>query len=147
MWDHFHETPRFKVERGGWLRLWILQLLVKREMTGAEIINYIHELTAGRWKPSPGSVYPILKSMVEEGYLKYREERNSKVYSLTEKGRKELENMGVAVREENADEIIETIENYVEYLGELYGEQILRDDGLKGKVMAVITHLKQIVGE
>ncbi len=63
-------------------------------MSGSEIMEEIKEQTGGRWKPSPGSIYPLLAWLQENSYTEEipREERDViKRYALTEKGNKFFE--------------------------------------------------------
>jgi len=59
-------------------------------MSGSEIMETIEKRTDGRWKPSPGSVYPLLAGLQENGYTGEvpTEESGMKRYRLTEKGEK-----------------------------------------------------------
>jgi DNA-binding PadR family transcriptional regulator len=60
-------------------------------MTGAEIMQELHDLTDGDWNPSPGTIYPLLASLEDSGIIKtVKEEGRSKTYSLTEKGREHM---------------------------------------------------------
>jgi len=52
------------------LREVVLWLLSDRPMNGAEIIRAVEEFTWGFWKPSPGSVYPLLKQLEAEGLVR-----------------------------------------------------------------------------
>ena len=70
----------------GFLTFLILWLLSKKTMTGAEITQEL-ERRKGH-KPSPGTIYPVLKYLTERELLKVD---NSKKYSLTKKGKEELE--------------------------------------------------------
>ncbi len=73
------------------LRTLVLYLLRGRPRTGMEVINAVEEMTFGFWRPSPGSIYPLLKRMVAEGLLEAVEVDGRQAYRLTEKGRRELE--------------------------------------------------------
>ena len=44
----------------GLLRFLVLNMLAKKPMSGSEIVEVIENETAGRWKPSSGSIYPLL---------------------------------------------------------------------------------------
>ena len=61
-------------------------------MSGAEIIKEI-EMQTGSWKPSPGSIYPLLAWMLKKGFTKElpKDELGFKRYSFTEKGSRFLE--------------------------------------------------------
>ncbi len=76
------------------LKFWILSLLSKNEMTGAQISDLLEDWSMGRWRPSPGTVYPALKELESLSYIKRREENNQKYYSITDEGIKFLEEFG-----------------------------------------------------
>ncbi|OBB85297.1 PadR family transcriptional regulator [Mycobacterium colombiense] len=86
--------------RGGWrrggpgrgkrgdVRAAILTLLAERPMHGYEMIHQIAERSNGLWKPSPGSVYPTLQLLDDEGLITASETEGSKKrFELTEQGR------------------------------------------------------------
>jgi len=70
----------------GFLSFLILWLVSRKSMTGAEIALEL-EKRKGK-KPSPGTIYPVLKNMKERKLLSIDE---NKSYTLTEKGKKSLE--------------------------------------------------------
>lgn len=73
----------------GLLRFLVLKLLMDKPMSGAEIVEEIERETSGRWKPSPGSIYPLLAWLQKEGYTNKSpdEESGMKRYVLTDEGR------------------------------------------------------------
>ena len=73
----------------GFLRYCVLRLLSEKSMSGSEIMDEIEKRTGGRWKPSPGSVYPLLAWLQEKGYTKETPEQEAgiKRYTLTDKGK------------------------------------------------------------
>lgn len=77
----------------GLLRFYVFKLLKDKPMSGSEIMEEIEGLTGGQWKPSPGSVYPLLTWLRESGYAEElpREVTGIKRYMLTEKGAKFFE--------------------------------------------------------
>ena len=77
----------------GFLRARVLALLSEKPMSGAEIIREIEEGTSMRWKPSPGSVYPLLSWLLDSGYTRELNDSEAGVrrYELTDAGRKFLE--------------------------------------------------------
>lgn len=77
----------------GLLRFYVFKLLKEKPMSGSEIMEEIEKQTGGLWKPSPGSVYPLLTWIRENGYAEElpREVTGIKRYMLTEKGTKFLE--------------------------------------------------------
>ncbi|GAA3034253.1 PadR family transcriptional regulator [Microbacterium dextranolyticum] len=85
---------RFDMKAGGRMgrgdvRVAILALLAERPMHGYQIIQQIDERSGGAWKPSPGSVYPTLQLLADEGMVEVNEQDGRKTYALTEAGRAE----------------------------------------------------------
>lgn len=71
-------------------------MLSSRQETGYSIMRTIDEKTEGAWRPGPGTVYPLLRSLVKEGLLEKAgagETGSTVRYSVTKKGRQELEEM------------------------------------------------------
>ena len=61
----------------------VLKILEKHgPMRGIDVMNYIQEISHGWWKPSPGSIYPLLSDLAEEGIVKRRADDK---YELTVK--------------------------------------------------------------
>jgi DNA-binding PadR family transcriptional regulator len=74
--------------RRGDVRTAILALLAERPMHGYEMIQQIAERSNGIWKPSPGSVYPTLQLLDDEGLITASESQGSKkLFELTDEGR------------------------------------------------------------
>ncbi|MCQ4085134.1 PadR family transcriptional regulator [Streptomyces sp. RB6PN25] len=82
--------PRGRARRGD-VRASILALLKDRPMHGYEMIQEIAERSGGAWKPSPGSVYPTLQLLEDEGLIESSTEGGKKLFTLTEAGRTEAE--------------------------------------------------------
>lgn len=73
----------------GDVRAGILSLLGEGPMHGYQIIREIEKRSNGAWKPSPGSVYPTLQLLADEGLIVAEESEGRKTYSLTDSGREE----------------------------------------------------------
>jgi DNA-binding PadR family transcriptional regulator len=74
--------------RRGDVRAAILVLLAERPMHGYEMIQQIAQRSNGIWKPSPGSVYPTLQLLNDEGLITASETDGSKkLFELTDEGR------------------------------------------------------------
>ena len=66
----------------------ILTLLAEEPMHGYQIIQVISERSGGNWTPSPGSVYPTLQQLEDEGLIEPADsESGRRVFALTEAGR------------------------------------------------------------
>lgn len=70
--SHWGEPWMSKRRRG--LRTWVLVTLQRSPKTGAEIMDEMERMSAGWWRPSPGSVYPLLEELVQEGVARRRED-------------------------------------------------------------------------
>lgn len=87
--------------RRGDVRAAILKLLAERPMHGYEMIQEINDRSQQLWKPSPGSIYPTLQLLVDEGLLTAAETEGSKrLFELTKDGRAAAEKIGTAPWEE-----------------------------------------------
>lgn len=80
-------TPVF---RHGRLRLYLLRLLDEEPRHGYEVIRLLRDRFMGVYAPSPGTIYPRLARLEEEGLVTHDEENGRKVYRITEAGREEL---------------------------------------------------------
>ena len=88
----------------GFSRYYILKQLQKMPHTGKEIINSAVEDSDGKWKPSPGLIYPLLGRLLDEGLI---EETEDGKYQITDEGKtisKDLE-----VFNKNMKEQIDTV--------------------------------------
>jgi DNA-binding PadR family transcriptional regulator len=74
----------------GDVRSAILTLLGEAPMHGYQIIGELAERTGGVWKLSPGSVYPTLQHMEDEGLVAHEQSDGRNVFSLTDAGREAL---------------------------------------------------------
>lgn len=84
--SQFGQKVGTRAPRGD-VRAAILSLLVEQPMHGYQLIQQIEERSGGAWKPSPGSVYPTLQMLTDEGLIEVEESGGRKTYSLTEGGR------------------------------------------------------------
>jgi hypothetical protein len=73
--------------RRGWVREAMLALLAERPMHGYEMICELAARTGGSWRPSPGSVYPTLQALEDEGLVAPAAEGGRRSYALTDAGR------------------------------------------------------------
>ena len=79
---HTSRVPR------GYLRYHVLQFLKEKPMSGSEITSQIEEHNRGRWKPGPGSLYPLLKKLKDGGFIESLPlDEGIKRYRLTDLGK------------------------------------------------------------
>jgi DNA-binding PadR family transcriptional regulator len=120
----------------------ILQCIQDKPSYGYEIMRALRERYYEFYMPSPGSVYPTLQMLEEMGYAKSAENEGKKIYSITEAGRKKLEErkkpddtkkrdmMQQNWRPENIDDFIKTRRQY-EKLTELLRDKARNADAEK----------------
>lgn len=76
-------------EMKGFLSFIVLKLISKKNMSGEEIREELRERKGS--KPSPGTIYPALKSLSKSGFIEEIKSRGkTKKYKLTKKGQKEI---------------------------------------------------------
>ena len=121
--SHFHK---------GDLKYVILDLLKDRPRYGYEIIRELEESSHGFYTPSPGVVYPTLQMLEEMGYASSLERDRKKVYSITEEGRRFLDE-----RKELMDEV----------KGHMRHRWHFEDIGLLGQVMDEFSELGGVIAQ
>ncbi|MFC0627897.1 PadR family transcriptional regulator [Kribbella deserti] len=83
--------------RRGDVRAAILAVLAEQPMNGYQIIQEVAERSGGAWKPSPGSIYPTLQQLEDEGLVTADAGPGRRTFTLTDEGR--------AYVAEHADEV------------------------------------------
>jgi len=113
----------------GFIRFQVLESLSKKPMSGSEIINEVEARTNGRWKPSPGSVYPLLSWLQDNGHIRELPSNQSgmKRYELTDSGKAVLEQQR-KIMEEQEKMIDEQRRNYMKFRkeGRFFGPPFMR---------------------
>ena len=74
----------------GFSRYFILELLQKKPHTGKEIIDYAVKESDGKWKPSPGLIYPLLGRLLDENLI---EETKDGKYKVSKLGKSTLQDI------------------------------------------------------
>jgi DNA-binding PadR family transcriptional regulator len=65
-------------------------LLAEEPRNGYQLMQTIEERSGGRWRPSPGSVYPTLSQLEDEGLIRGVEHEGTKLFEITDQGRERL---------------------------------------------------------
>ena len=86
---HGHGKGPWSRARRGDVRAAILLALADEPMHGYQIMQRLEERSGGAWRPSPGSVYPTLQLLEDQGLIKGEEAEGRRVFSLTETGAQE----------------------------------------------------------
>jgi DNA-binding PadR family transcriptional regulator len=69
----------------------LLAALLEGGAHGYELMRRLEEQAGGRWRPSPGSVYPLMQLLEDEGLVRSTEQDGRKVYDLTPGGREQAD--------------------------------------------------------
>ena len=100
---------KWKIFERGDLKFVILRLVSSRPMHGYEVMKALEEESKGYYRPSPGSVYPTLQMLEDEGYVTVEEHGGKKVYSITEEGVAYLD-----ANEDVVDDVFDRVEHFTD---------------------------------
>jgi DNA-binding PadR family transcriptional regulator len=95
---HFKKAFHKYGFKTGFLKLAILRLVAERPIHGYALIKEIERITSEDWRPSPGSIYPALHSLVKHGLITSSAEGRKRTYEITPAGSIVLE---AAIRHAN----------------------------------------------
>lgn len=87
----------------------ILKLLQDKPRHGYEVMKELEDRMHGFYSPSPGTVYPTLQWLEDEGLVRARDVEGKKVYEITESGQRFLEE-----HRDLVDEIFDRVSEAVE---------------------------------
>ncbi|HEY2535744.1 MAG TPA: PadR family transcriptional regulator, partial [Solirubrobacteraceae bacterium] len=85
---------RGRKARRGDIRTAALLLLAEEPRNGYQIMQEVEERSDGVWRPSPGSAYPALQQLEDEGLIRSEEIDGRKLFQLTDAGRKHVDERG-----------------------------------------------------
>src|ERR1022692_2099522 len=110
---------RWMMHRKRGLRMVIVTMLASSPKNGVELMDEIERMTQGWWRPSPGSVYPVLEQLTKDGM---GEEGGDGRYELTEKASDELEGSfgpSFGKRQRSIEEMFAEVSGFVSYLEDM----------------------------
>ena len=76
--------------RRGQIRIALLAVLAEGPGHGYDVMQKLEDKSGGAWRPSPGSVYPTLQQLEDEGLVRSTERDGKRVFEITEAGRAEV---------------------------------------------------------
>jgi DNA-binding PadR family transcriptional regulator len=100
---------KWKIFERGDLKFVILRLISKRPMHGYEVMKALEEESKGYYRPSPGSVYPTLQMLEDEGYVTVEEQEGKKIYTITDDGVAYLSD-----NEDIVDDVLDRVEHFTD---------------------------------
>jgi len=121
----------------------VLRLLANSPKNGVELMDAIQEMTHGWWRPSPGSIYPVLEQLEKD---KLVEKGKNGKYELTETAEDEMEwSFGPSYRKPRSVEgTIAEMTGFVSYVEELVKSDPKRIDPYLGKIREVADRLASL---
>ncbi|TYB40990.1 PadR family transcriptional regulator [Actinomadura chibensis] len=129
---HRGRGGRGRRTRRGNVRAALLALLAERAMHGYEMIQELDGRTGGVWRPSPGSVYPTLQMLEDEGLVTSREDAGKRLFALTDAGREAASAQTTAPWDE---------------VTEAAGENVLRGREAVGQLMVALQQVLAVGSE
>ncbi|MBD2896281.1 PadR family transcriptional regulator [Spirillospora sp. NPDC000708] len=142
-----HGRGRGRRTRRGNVRAALLALLDERAMHGYEMIQELDERTGGVWRPSPGSVYPTLQMLEDEGLVTSREEGGKRLFSLTDTGREQAAAQTTApwdeVTEAAGANAVREREAFGQLLGAMKQVMAVGSDAQKARALDVINDARR----
>jgi DNA-binding PadR family transcriptional regulator len=112
---------RGRKARRGDIRTAALLLLAEEPRNGYQIMQEVEERSDGVWRPSPGSVYPALQQLEDEGLIRSEELEGRKLFALTDAGRAFVQERG-ADRPAPWEQMSGDVSNQAHALGKLMRE-------------------------
>src|ERR1035437_9652362 len=129
---------RGRKARRGDIRTAALLLLAEEPRNGYAIMQEIEERSNGVWRPSPGSVYPALAQLEDEGLIRSEDSDGRKRFAITDAGREQIAN-----RPEGAPAPWDTLADGVSReVQELFG--LMRQVGMAGLQLVQTATEKQL---
>jgi len=125
------------------LRSIVLALLKRRPMAGIEVIREIERMSMGLWRPSPGTIYPLLKLLEKEGLVKSKEVGGMRIYELTDRGEAVAGELALLLPPESPEEVLDSIEAYINYLRDYSNEKRLGEKA-RERVKALAEMLRKL---
>src|SRR6267378_3399945 len=123
------------------LRPWVLNILSRSPKNGAEIMDEIENMSQGWWRPSPGSVYPMLEEMVQDGLIKKRQDGR---YELTTKAKGAEDEWPFShhfTGPRSIEAMLNEISGYVSYFEDLTKTERSKLEPFKDKIRTITERL------
>lgn len=125
----------------GDMKLYLLKLLAENPRYGYELIRLLEDRFLGAYVPSAGAIYPRLSALEEEGLVAHDTQDGRKVYRITEKGERELEDRREDIDDIEqrvgdwaaglADTVLQGVKPLIEGIGVTFGSSGDRDELLR----------------
>ncbi len=125
----------------------ILYLLSSSPKNGVELMEGVQSITRGWWRPTPGSIYPLLKEMSDQGIVKKREDGR---YELTAKGRSEVKGgFGPPMhrRPRTPGDMLSQMHGFVSYMEEVKSSDSGQLEPHRSRMRELAKRLEDLAGQ
>lgn len=137
---------KFAVRRKRGLPHMIVYLLGSSPKNGVELMDGVESITRGWWRPTPGSIYPLLKEMTDQGLLKKLEDGR---YELTPKGRDQMQGFFGPRRgtPQPIGDVVNQMHSFVSYMEDVKSSQIKDIEPHRSKLRELAERLSELARE
>ncbi len=134
-----------KMRRWGGLRYVVLYSLSQSPKNGAEIMDEVERMSMGAWRPSPGSIYPLLNTLQEEIMIRKRDDQR---YELTASGMEEIGLDGHRHSHQqhgsySLEGALDELDSYVSYLEDLPKDRLKPGEARLARIAERLQRLKE----
>lgn len=137
---------KFAMRRKRGLPYMIVYLLSSSPKNGTELMDGVESITRGWWRPTPGSIYPLLKEMSDQGIVKKLDDGR---YELTTKGRTHAEHPFAprSRRPQTMDDMVGQMQSFVSYMEDAKSSGRENFEPHLGKLKGLAKRLSGLAGE
>ena len=136
---------RFAMRNKRGLPNMVVYLLSSSPKNGVELMDGVESITRGWWRPTPGSIYPLLKEMSDQGLVKKREDGK---YELTDRGKSQFE--GPAHHRPHwprtTGDMVTQMNSFVSYMEDLKGTDPGELKPHEGTLKELAKRISELVG-
>ncbi|MCI4327357.1 MAG: PadR family transcriptional regulator [Thermoplasmata archaeon] len=123
------------------LRSWVLVILGDAPKTGAEVMDEMERMSGGWWRPSPGSVYPLLEELTQEGITRRKEDGR---YELLNSAREQFGWRFPQRGPRSPADVVREIGSLIAYLEDLRRSDATRFAEAQGSIHETAERLKRL---
>jgi DNA-binding PadR family transcriptional regulator len=128
------------------LRVWVLQMLERGPMNGAEIMDQMDRMTMGWWRPSPGSIYPLLEELEKERLVTKEPDGRYRLTETAHGGPDWMRELGFGGLggPRSAEEATRSLEGYLRFLEDVARSDPARVAEVTDRLRAVARGLERV---
>ena len=123
------------------LRSWVMVSLSRSPKNGAELIDEMERMSGGWWRPSPGSIYPLLEELTKEGLVRRKDDGR---YVLVGAGAEQPGWPFGSAAPRSAEEAVRELGSLVSYLEDLERSAPGKLSVARGELRAVVARLSEL---